>query len=184
MCCAWERHTCGHTSCAVGGLARLCLGSQECTDRAGAVATAKLCDPPRVLISCRRYDAEVVALRCTVEKAVLELVTGMRSTPDMKRALVADARLLAGAFGRRGLHDLLLPLLITCLNAGEGSLRSAFFGAVAGLGPIIGRESLDVFLVPCLEQVSWFRCVAGACWQQRARGLSSCACGLPQWSRS
>lgn len=111
-------------------------------------------------------------MRCTVEKAVLELVTGMRSTPDMKRALLVDARLLAGAFGRRGLHDQLLPLLITCLNAGEWSLRSAFFGAVAGLGPITGRESLDVFLVPCLEQVSWHT------------GVACCAWGLPQLSRS
>lgn len=62
--------------------------------------------------------------------------------------------LLAEAFGRRGVTELLLPLLITCLNAPEGRLRGAFFRAVGSLGPQhLGGEALDAFLLPCLEQV-------------------------------
>ena len=47
-----------------------------------------------------------------------------------------------------------LPLLITCLNSPSRALRTAFFKAVSQIGPHTGRESLDVFLLPCLEQVS------------------------------
>lgn len=69
-----------------------------------------------------------------------------------RRALLSHSPQLAAFFGRRGVNDVLLPLLITCLNAGSWQLRGAFFGAVAGIGPYGGRDSLDVFLLPCLEQ--------------------------------
>lgn len=92
-------------------------------------------------------------MRGAVERVVLDLITGARSTPDIKRALLSHAPRLAGFFGRRDVNDVLLPLLITCLNAGAWQLRGAFFGAVAGIGPYGGRDSLDVFLLPCLEQV-------------------------------
>ena len=68
---------------------------------------------------------------------------------------------LAHFFGRRDRNDLLLPLLITCLNAADWQLRAAFFGAVADIGPHTGKESLDVFLLPCLEQVAR---LAGGGW--------------------
>jgi hypothetical protein len=84
---------------------------------------------------------------------VLDLITGARSTPDIKRALLSHSPGLAAFFGRRDVNGVLLPLLITCLNAGSWQLRGAFFGAVAGIGPRGGRGSLDVFLLPCLEQV-------------------------------
>ncbi len=92
-------------------------------------------------------------MRGAVERVVLDLITGGRSTPDIKRALLSHSPQLAGFFGRRDINDVLLPLLITCLNAGSWQLRGAFFGAVAGIGPYGGRDSLDVFLLPCLEQV-------------------------------
>eukprot|EP00879_Flechtneria_rotunda_P006900 GHRR01007246.1.p1 GENE.GHRR01007246.1~~GHRR01007246.1.p1 ORF type:complete len:991 (+),score=385.20 GHRR01007246.1:2403-5375(+) len=101
-----------------------------------------------------RYDAEMAAVRGAVEKVVLELVTGTRSSADIKRGLLSHAHQLGIFFGRRDINDLLLPLLITCLNAGEWQLRGSFFGAIASVGPHTGRDSLDVFLLPCLEQVS------------------------------
>ena len=52
-----------------------------------------------------------------------------------QRALLVHVRPLAEAFGRRGVTELLLPLLITCLNAPEGRLRAAFFKAVGDGGP-------------------------------------------------
>lgn len=100
-----------------------------------------------------RFDAEVAAVRGAVERVVLELITGAKSSPDIKRALLSHSPQLAAFFGRRDINDVLLPLLITCLNAGSWQLRGAFFGAVAGIGPYGGRDSLDVFLLPCLEQV-------------------------------
>lgn len=100
-----------------------------------------------------RYDAEMAAVRGAVEKVVLDLVTGTRSSADIKRGLLSHANQLGLFFGRRDINDLLLPLLITCLNAGEWQLRGSFFGAIAAVGPHTGRDSLDVFLLPCLEQV-------------------------------
>ncbi|MEW5319538.1 MAG: hypothetical protein WDW38_010683 [Sanguina aurantia] len=99
-----------------------------------------------------RYDGQVAVLRLHMEKVVVELVTNIRTSAYIKRALLQHVVALARFFGRRDLNDLLLPLLITCLNAGEWALRSAFFTAVAAMGPYTGRESLDVFLLPCLEQ--------------------------------
>ena len=84
---------------------------------------------------------------------VLDVVTGARSTPDIKRALLSHAPALAAVFGRADVNDALLPLLITCLNAGSWQLRGAFFGAAGGIGAVGGRDSLDTFLLPCLEQV-------------------------------
>lgn len=76
------------------------------------------------------------------------------SCSHLQHLLVRAQVPLAVFFGRRGVNDALLPLLITCLNAGEWLLRSAFFRAVADIGGAAGAESLDVFLLPCLEQVS------------------------------
>lgn len=99
------------------------------------------------------YSVQVV--RTAVEKVVLDLVTGARSTPEVKRALLSGSNLLAAFFGRKDVNELLLPLLITCLNSPEWQLRSAFFGAVSAVSAYAGRDSLDVFLLPCLEQVSF-----------------------------
>lgn len=45
-----------------------------------------------------------------------------------------------------------MVLFSPCITA-EWQLRSSFFGAVAAVGPYAGRDALDVFLLPCLEQV-------------------------------
>ena len=70
-----------------------------------------------------RLDTELALVRTVVERVVLELVTGVRSSAEIKRALLSHAVPLAAFFGRRDLNDLLLPLLITCLNAAEWQLR-------------------------------------------------------------
>jgi hypothetical protein len=107
-------------------------------------ATA-LCDSPCLLTCCAtagllpRFNVELTVVRDLVERLVLELVTGVRTTAEIKRALLGHARPLAEFFGRRDLNDLLLPLLITCLNAGEWQLRAAFFEAVASIGTYTGE---------------------------------------------
>jgi phosphoinositide-3-kinase regulatory subunit 4 len=107
-----------------------------------------------------RYDVEMAAVRACVERVVLELVTGLRSSPDIKRGLLSHAHQLGLFFGRREIIDQLLPLLITCLNDQyEWRLRGSFFGAIAAVGPHTGH--LDAFLLPCLEQVRM--CVCGVC---------------------
>ncbi|GIL95348.1 hypothetical protein Vretimale_1393, partial [Volvox reticuliferus] len=133
-----------------------------------------------------RYDAEVAAVRSQIERGVVELVTGLRSSVDVKRALLSHVYLLAEAFGRRGVTELLLPLLITCLNAPEGRLRAAFFRAVGSLGPQdLGGEALDAFLLPCMEQAltdpeprvvcDAVRCLVAVTPQLRKRSLLAAA---------
>ena len=70
----------------------------------------------------------------------------------MKRALLEGGSSLALFFGRKELNDKLLPLLITCLNSNDWRLKAAFFKAIAEIGAHAGRESLEVFLLPCIEQ--------------------------------
>lgn len=99
-----------------------------------------------------RYDGEMEAVRSAIEKVVLELVAGLKSSPDIKRGLLSHAGQLGVFFGRRATTDQLLPPLYTCLNDHvEWRLRSSFYGAIAALGPHTGH--LDIFMLPYLEQV-------------------------------
>lgn len=113
-----------------------------------------------------RYDGEMEAVRSTIEKVVLELVAGLKSSPDIKRGLLSHAGQLGVFFGRRATTDQLLPPLYTCLNDHvEWRLRSSFYGAIAALGPHTGH--LDIFMLPYLEQVRG-RCVVGrGVWADR-----------------
>eukprot|EP00873_Tetraselmis_striata_P002336 jgi/Tetstr1/422600/TSEL_013406.t2 len=98
------------------------------------------------------YDGEMAAVREAVERVVVELVTGPRSSPATRRALMQHCSGLAAFFGRRTANDFLLPLLITFLNDREWRVRGAFFKHIASMGPHSGKNSLDTFLLPCLEQ--------------------------------
>lgn len=69
--------------------------------------------PPNPPCMLHRYDAELLSLRAAIEKVVIDLVTGTRTTSDIKRALLSHAAPLGRFFGRRGINELLLPLLIT-----------------------------------------------------------------------
>ena len=48
-----------------------------------------------------RYDAEVAALRTSVEKVVLDLVVGPRSSVATRRAILPHIHTLAAFIGRR-----------------------------------------------------------------------------------
>ena len=48
-----------------------------------------------------RYDAEVAALRMSVEKVVLDLAMGSRSSVATRRAILPHIRTLAAFIGRR-----------------------------------------------------------------------------------
>ena len=66
-----------------------------------------------------------------------------------------------------------LPLLITCLNAMDWALRSSFFKAVSCIGAFTGHESLDVFLLPCLEQVRGAYAWQWHSWEEGAGGCKT-----------
>eukprot|EP00878_Enallax_costatus_P036410 GHUV01040886.1.p1 GENE.GHUV01040886.1~~GHUV01040886.1.p1 ORF type:complete len:217 (+),score=62.12 GHUV01040886.1:99-653(+) len=127
----------------------------------------------------------MAAMRTSLEKAVCDVLTDSRSTADIKRGLLSHAHQLGLFFGCRDLNNSFLPLLLTVLNAVEWQLRGSFFGAVAALGPHTGRDSLDVFLLPVLEQAlvdsevavicDAVNCLATVCHQLRKRSLLKAA---------
>jgi hypothetical protein len=129
-------------------------GSGQAAAAAGAAAAAAAVGGTSVPSQqpLVRYDAEMEAVRSAIEKVVLELVAGLRSSPDIKRGLLSHAGQLGVFFGRRATTDQLLPPLYTCLNDHvEWRLRSSFYAAIAALGPHTGH--LDIFMLPYLEQV-------------------------------
>lgn len=139
-------------------------------------------DPTNFMAGPRvRYDLELALVRHMVEKIVLELVTGTKTTSETKRGLVSLAQPLRLFFGRKDFNNLLLPFLITCLNASEWQLRAAFFEALANIGDYTGKESFKEILIPCLEQAlqdaeatviaTAVRCLASVCPHLRKRSL-------------
>ncbi|KAG1658241.1 hypothetical protein FOA52_008501 [Chlamydomonas sp. UWO 241] len=117
-----------------------------------AAASGSTALSPAPSVQPFRYDAELALVRSLVKGVVQELVISPRSTGTVKRGMLRHSTQLALLFGRRDLNDRVLPLLITCLNATDWCLRSSFFSAVSSIGAFTGHESLDVFLLPCLEQ--------------------------------
>ena len=108
-------------------------------------------------------------------------------------------------------NDFLLPAVITFLNSRDWQLRAAFFRHISAMGASANTEGMEVFLLPCLEQVRlmppaqpqcciWLlACVRGLCRSQMKAGhwpsgcldtvcvpptlrLWRCPC-CPAWSR-
>ncbi|KAL3131972.1 hypothetical protein ABBQ38_007667 [Trebouxia sp. C0009 RCD-2024] len=99
-----------------------------------------------------RYDAELAALRSGVERVVVELVVGPKSTAATRKAILPLMDDLAAFLGRRESNDFLLPAMITFLNDRDWQLRAAFFHHICEMGSYAGSQGLQAFLLPCLEQ--------------------------------
>ena len=67
-----------------------------------------------------RYDAEVAALRASVEKVVLDLVVGPRSSVATRRAMLPHIHTLAAFIGRR------------CVSCGSGAQNITYSRIDAG----------------------------------------------------
>ena len=90
-------------------------------------------------------------LHC-VERVIRELLASGKSTTATKQAIMPFAAGLARLIGRRRSTNFLLPLLISCLNTRSWQLTMVLFDNVTAIGPHTGLYSLDIFLMPCLEQ--------------------------------
>ncbi|KAK3265006.1 hypothetical protein CYMTET_26290, partial [Cymbomonas tetramitiformis] len=121
-----------------------------------AAKGAAMAAPPRRQDGVR-YDEELRLLRHAMRQVVQDYLTPVdpksgRSSVAARRSLLMDVRELCRFFGRKESNDLLLPLLITCLNDRDWFLRSTFFEHIAGVGPCVGRMPVEQFLLPCIEQ--------------------------------
>lgn len=139
------------------------------------VKRALLCRAPQLAVLFGRRDLnDKVGVRGRGSRKVWKRGVGLCGRVWMHRSCVAPAHPTSPPPNPLPFPQV-LPLLITCLNAMDWALRSSFFKAVSCIGAFTGHESLDVFLLPCLEQVR------GACawqwqwWRQLGAG-EGCLC--------
>lgn len=95
------------------------------------------------------YQGKVAFLRTTF-KEVVEKLLAVESPRSIKIALVSKISSLADFFGQEKTNEVLLPLLISCLNARDTDLKIAFFRNIVGLSAVAGPKSMEQFIVSCV----------------------------------
>jgi len=97
------------------------------------------------------YDAELSQLQEAFVSIASDMLSGRSAA--VKRLLLSDILRLCLVLGREKTNNSLLPLIITVLNdRGDWELRAAFFDNLVGVATFVGRESLQHFILPCIEQ--------------------------------
>ncbi len=96
------------------------------------------------------FDANLAFLQEAMQEDVISLLTD--ESPIVKRALLMEMPRLCVCFGRQKANDILLSHIITYLNDGDRSLRSAFCEAIVGIGTFLGSQSLEEFILPLMMQ--------------------------------
>ncbi|KAK9863176.1 hypothetical protein WJX84_011949 [Apatococcus fuscideae] len=99
-----------------------------------------------------QYREEVSILRLAVERVLAELLLGPHSTPATRLALLPHVSVVAEFLGRKESRDFLLPAVIAFLNDRAWPLRAALFQHMPSLIACTGKEALEAYLLPCLEQ--------------------------------
>ncbi|RKP35037.1 armadillo-type protein, partial [Dimargaris cristalligena] len=89
-------------------------------------------------------------LRLQFQGLITHLLTDTH--PGVRRALLVDMTRLAIFFGRTMANDFLLSHVITFLNDRDWHLRSAFFEAVVGIAAVVGPRSLELYILPLMQQ--------------------------------
>lgn len=100
------------------------------------------------------FDSELTDLQEQVFRIVMKLIMDPLTTAAVKRALLVDITRLCLFMQRKQTNDQLLPLLISFFNDRETSLRVALLESIAGVCAFLGPESLELFVMPCILQVS------------------------------
>ena len=97
------------------------------------------------------YDSDVALLHDELVAVAAELVC--HRSAAVKRMVLVDILRLCILVGRERTSNSLLPLIITVLNhRGDWQLRAAFFQHLVGVASFVGRESLKLFILPCILQ--------------------------------
>jgi len=96
------------------------------------------------------YDKDLNQLHMLVHRTVEEMMHS--STSKIKAALISDITRLAVFFGKERVNEKLLPLMISVLNnKKDWELRVCFFEHIVGIGAFVGKESLQNYILPCIE---------------------------------
>jgi serine/threonine protein kinase/WD40 repeat protein len=100
------------------------------------------------------FDKELGMLHKMISRFVIQLTTPDQKSSSslVKRALLVDITRLCVFFGRERTLDVVLPQLITFLNDRDWELRGAFFDYIGGVCSFVGRVTVELYILPCIEQ--------------------------------
>lgn len=107
-----------------------------------------------LFLASSNFDKELNRLHKMVSRFVIQLAAPDQkaSSSLVKRALLGDITRLCIFFGRERTLDVVLPQLITFLNDRDWELRGAFFEHITGVGAFVGRVTVELYILPCIEQ--------------------------------
>lgn len=100
------------------------------------------------------FDKELRRLHQMISRFVVQIAAPDQkaSSSQVKRALLDDITRLCIFFGRERTLDIVLPQLIAVLNDRDPQVRCAFFQNITGVCVLVGRVSLELYILPCIEQ--------------------------------
>lgn len=149
------------------------------------------------------FDKDLSLLHKMISRFVIQLTTPDQKSSSslVKRALLVDITRLCVFFGRERTLDVVLPQLITFLNDRDWELRGAFFDYICGVCSFVGRVTVELYILPCIEQALFdvqeivitkaLECLANLCqlglFQRKANALvdkAKMTCSLllhPSW---
>ncbi|GLE05701.1 hypothetical protein PINS_up014747 [Pythium insidiosum] len=105
-------------------------------------------------LASSNFDKELNRLHKVVSRFVIQLAAPDQKTSSslVKRALLVNITQLCIFFGRERTLDVVLPQLITFLNDRDWELRGAFFEHITGVCAFVGRVTVELYILPCIEQ--------------------------------
>lgn len=128
-----------------------------------------------VYLASNSFDKELNKLHRQISRFVIQLAAPDQKSSSalVKRALLVDITRLCVFFGRERTLDVVLPQLITWLNDRDWELRGAFFDYIVGLCSFVGRVTVELYILPCIEQALFdvqeivitkaLECLSGLC---------------------
>lgn len=132
------------------------MKQKNMTSAASSISSTKSMDsmPANIYLSTNSFDKELNRLHKMFSRFVNQLTAPDQkaSSSSVKRALMADITRLCVFFGRERTLDVVLPQLITFLNDRDWELRGAFFDYIVGVGSFVGRMTVELYILPCIEQ--------------------------------
>ncbi|DBA05165.1 TPA: hypothetical protein N0F65_005015 [Lagenidium giganteum] len=105
-------------------------------------------------LASNSFDKELNRLHKMISRFVIQLAAPDQKSSSslVKRALLVDITRLCVFFGRERTLDVVLPQLITFLNDRDWELRGSFFDHIVGLCSFVGRVTVELYILPCIEQ--------------------------------
>lgn len=94
------------------------------------------------------FDSEIDVLRKHFVAAISDYAAAERSDTSVERLLFSRLGSLCDFFGSKTTMDRLIPLLHTCTNKKESTLKRESLKSVTGVGIKVGKQGLSTYVLP------------------------------------